>query len=122
MSRDKKAKYYDAGGHETLDIIRAKLTPEQYRGYLLGNAIKYLCRVNWKGDPVRDLEKAINYITWLTEVWASEEDPEPPNRGMGILRNFDAEDAGMDPKEKHPFPGMGPRFDPATLDPKPEGA
>jgi hypothetical protein len=68
MARDEKATHYDAGGIETLDIIRAKLTPEQYRGYLMGNVIKYLSRCNWKGDAERDLEKAANYMRWLGEV------------------------------------------------------
>lgn len=61
MSKDPKSTYYDAGGIETLDIIRAKLTPEQYKGFLLGNAIKYSCRGNFKGDPKRDAEKSAFY-------------------------------------------------------------
>ena len=69
MSRDDKSGYYDAGDIETLDIIRAKLTPEQYTGYLLGNALKYLCRLNFKGSFDRDAEKAVNYTKWLTEQY-----------------------------------------------------
>ena len=68
MSLDPNSTHYDAGGIETLDIIRAKLTPEQYRGYLLGNAIKYACRLNYKGSPQRDAEKLANYSAWLSEV------------------------------------------------------
>lgn len=67
MSRDKKSSYYDAGGIETIAIIKAKLTPEQFRGYLLGNAIKYSCRLNFKGQNERDSEKAANYSRWLKE-------------------------------------------------------
>ena len=58
---DPKSRYYDAGGVEVLEIIRAKLTPEQYQGFCLGNAIKYTCRANHKGDYDRDLEKAEFY-------------------------------------------------------------
>jgi hypothetical protein len=58
---DPKSRYYDAGGLEVLEIIRAKLTPEQYQGFCLGNAIKYTCRANYKGDYDRDLEKAEFY-------------------------------------------------------------
>ena len=65
MSRDPNSTHYDAGGIETLEIVRAKLTPEQYRGYLLGNAIKYACRLNHKGSPQRDAEKLANYSAWL---------------------------------------------------------
>lgn len=61
MSKDPKSTYYDAGGIETLDIIKAKLTSEQYKGFLLGNAIKYSCRGNFKGDPKRDAEKSAFY-------------------------------------------------------------
>lgn len=58
---DKKSNYYDAGGIVTLDIIKAKLTPEQFQGYLLGNIIKYACRANFKDNFVRDLEKVNKY-------------------------------------------------------------
>jgi hypothetical protein len=59
---DTKSRYYDAGGIEVLEIIRAKLTPEQFRGFCLGNAIKYTCRANFKDDYVRDMEKAGFYV------------------------------------------------------------
>lgn len=65
MSKDTQSGYYDAGGIETLDIIRAKLTGEQYQGYLLGNVIKYATRINFKGLDVRDAEKLANYAMWL---------------------------------------------------------
>lgn len=69
MSKDSKSSYYDAGGIETLDIIKAKLTREQYKGYLLGNAIKYNCRMNFKTprNQKRDVEKAANYNRYLKE-------------------------------------------------------
>ena len=65
---DPKASYYDAGDISTMDIIRAKLTPEQFKGFLLGNQIKYSCRLNFKGDPKRDSEKAANYARLLKEL------------------------------------------------------
>lgn len=68
MSRDPKSTYYDAGGIETLDVIKAKLTPEQYRGYLLGNAIKYACRLNFKGSAERDAEKLAVYSAELAAL------------------------------------------------------
>ena len=73
MSHDPKSNYYDAGGIETLDIIRAKPTPEQYRGYLLGNVIKYRTRLNFKGSPDRDAEKAALYAKWLAELLETEQ-------------------------------------------------
>jgi hypothetical protein len=68
MSRDERSSYYDAGGIEVLDIIRAKLTATEYKGFLKGNAIKYLCRSSFKGDELRDLEKARNYGEWLHQA------------------------------------------------------
>ena len=63
--KDPKSRYYDQGGLETLDIIKAKLTEEQYKGFLLGNCIKYSCRANWKEDFKRDVEKFTFYATEL---------------------------------------------------------
>ena len=74
MSKDKKSTYYDAGGIETLDIIKAKLTPEQYKGYLLGNILKYSCRINHKGQAERDAEKIENYSRWLGKTGFTQED------------------------------------------------
>lgn len=60
-AKDPKSRYYDAGGVEVLDVIKAKLTPEQYKGWLLGNLIKYSCRANYKGQFSRDIEKVKFY-------------------------------------------------------------
>ena len=68
MVRDPKARYYDAGGLETIDIIKAKLTPDQYRGWLLGNLIKYSCRANHKGQFNRDVEKVKFYSAEMFKV------------------------------------------------------
>lgn len=68
MSKDPKSTYYDAGGIETLDVIKAKLTTEQYQGYLLGNVIKYSCRLNFKGAPGRDAEKCAVYSKELASI------------------------------------------------------
>jgi len=65
MSQDKKSNYYDTGNIETIEIIKAKLTHEQYIGYLLGNVIKYASRLNFKGHKSRDSEKLSNYSKWL---------------------------------------------------------
>jgi len=67
MAHDVKAVYYDVGGIETIDIIKAKLTPDQFQGYCLGNIIKYACRMNYKKQMDRDIEKLGNYIKWLRE-------------------------------------------------------
>lgn len=63
-----KSGYYDAGGIETIDVIRAKLTDEQYIGFLMGNVIKYSSRINHKGSPARDAEKCAAYAGWLSQA------------------------------------------------------
>ncbi len=55
--------HYTDGGIETIDFIQAKLTPEQFVGMCVGNALKYLSRAGKKGDRVEDLRKARWYIT-----------------------------------------------------------
>ncbi len=54
--------HYFIGGIETIDYIKAKLSPEEYRGYLKGSVIKYLSRAGHKGDEKEDLEKARWYL------------------------------------------------------------
>jgi hypothetical protein len=60
--------HYTAGSSiETIDYLRAKLTPEEYRGFLLGNALKYLSRAGRKGDALEDYRKgAPERLRWVT--------------------------------------------------------
>jgi len=67
MSLDEKSSYYDAGGMEVFTVMLAKMTPEQLKGYYLGNVIKYSLRLNWKGSSERDAEKLANYSRLLKE-------------------------------------------------------
>lgn len=67
----KENTHYDAGGFSLLDIIKDNLSPEQYKGFLLGNLIKYAirhtCRSQWKGQETSDFKKASDYAKWLRE-------------------------------------------------------
>lgn len=67
MSERQRVEHYCRGGIETLDYIKAKLTPEQYEGYLLGSVHKYMGRWQDKGG-VDDLYKAQTYLGWLIEL------------------------------------------------------
>jgi len=40
---------------------------EQYKGFCLGNVIKYSCRANFKGNFGRDMEKAGFYGKFIQE-------------------------------------------------------
>lgn len=63
--KDPKSRYYNAGGIEVLDFIKAKLTPEQYEGALLFMLMKYPGRANFKGSFDRDIEKTEHYARAL---------------------------------------------------------
>ena len=56
--------HYTQGGIECIAAIEAALTPEEFRGYCKGNAIKYLWRMNYKGGK-QSLEKAMWYMKRL---------------------------------------------------------
>jgi len=60
--------HYTAGGIETIDYIQAKLTPEEFRGYLKGNVLKYSSRAGLKGDTSEDLGKLVWYANRLKTV------------------------------------------------------
>jgi hypothetical protein len=55
--------HYTKGGIETIDFIQAKLSPEEYRGYLRGNLLKYASRLGEKGSD--DAGKAAWYAQRL---------------------------------------------------------
>ena len=55
-------------GSQSMDFIAATLTPEEFRGYLRGNAIKYLVRFDKKGTPEKDMLKALDYVQRLKQV------------------------------------------------------
>ena len=58
--------HYTQGGVEVIDIIRAKLTTDEFHGYCKGNVLKYIFRANLKGG-VTDLRKAKVYLQWLID-------------------------------------------------------
>ena len=58
--------HYTAGGIETIDYIKAKLSPEGYRGYLQGNLLKYASRLGDKDSD--DAGKAAWYADRLDKL------------------------------------------------------
>jgi hypothetical protein len=63
--------HYNNGKVECIEAIEASMSPQEYRGYLKGNALKYLWRYNYKGKPQQDLNKAQWYLNKLLEVMKS---------------------------------------------------
>lgn len=59
-----KQEHYTANGIEPIEIMRQNMTQDEYRGFLLGNIIKYPLRYKRK-NGLEDLKKAKTYLTWL---------------------------------------------------------
>lgn len=45
--------------------MQANMTPEEFRGFLKGNIIKYACRCGRKDDALKEAEKIKRYAEWL---------------------------------------------------------
>lgn len=56
--------HYKTGDIECIQGIKAS-TGEHYVGYLQGNIIKYIWRFQYKGNEIKDLEKAQWYLKEL---------------------------------------------------------
>ena len=59
--------HYCSGGIECLDAIKASMPHEAFVGYLKGNVIKYIWRYDKKGQPYKDLQKALFYLRRLID-------------------------------------------------------
>lgn len=59
--------HYKVGGIETIDFIKAKLTPEEFKGYLKGNVLKYASRAGHKNNAVEDAGKLAWYANRLSK-------------------------------------------------------
>lgn len=60
-----KPDHYNKGSIEAIEAIKASMPDHEFRGYLKGNALKYLWRYDYKGKPVEDLRKCKWYIDRL---------------------------------------------------------
>jgi len=90
MSIDSKNTYYDAGGIETIDIIKAELTPERYEGYLPGSIVKYRSRMMHKDckSPLKEADKIATYTEWLAEALEKKLGVEITNNAVNKTNNF----------------------------------
>ena len=64
--------YFDAhygGTIQPLEFMQAQMEPEEFRGFLKGNIIKYVARCGKKDDPVKEVTKIIRYADWLKESY-----------------------------------------------------
>ena len=67
-----KPYHYNTGNIECIDAIKNSMSLVEFKGYLKGNAIKYLWRYDKKHQTRQarseDLKKAVWYIEKLCEV------------------------------------------------------
>ena len=57
--------HYNTGNIECIEAIEESMSSVAFKGYLKGNAMKYLWRYDYKGKQVEDLEKAQWYLAKL---------------------------------------------------------
>jgi hypothetical protein len=57
--------HYNSGEVECIDAIKASMSCQEWRGYLKGNAVKYLWRYQYKNKPVEDIAKCQYYLDKL---------------------------------------------------------
>lgn len=58
--------HYTNNGIQPIEIMKANMTKEKFRGFLEGNILKYPLRYEDK-NGLEDLKKAKTYLTWLIE-------------------------------------------------------
>ena len=56
--------HYNQGAFEVIEIIKDILTPEEFKGYIKGNIMKYVTREAYK-NGVEDLKKAQWYLNYF---------------------------------------------------------
>ena len=65
MDMVNQPKHYMVGGIETIEYLKAKSTPEEFKGHLRLTALKYLSRTGYKNDALEDLKKGQWYLNRL---------------------------------------------------------
>jgi hypothetical protein len=60
--------HYTSKDIQPWEAMQAWMTEEQFKGFLMGNVIKYIARFQDKGG-VLDLQKCKHYLDKLIEVW-----------------------------------------------------
>lgn len=64
--------YVLSDGSDSMEVLAKILGSDEFKGFLRGNAIKYLIRYKLKGG-IEDLKKAMDYIARLEAVEETEE-------------------------------------------------
>ena len=67
MTDWKNPEHYQKKDFEAIEVIKSVLTEEQFTGYLIGNSLKYLLRVNDKDTVQMNIGKAEWYASRLEQ-------------------------------------------------------
>lgn len=65
--------HYTNRKYEVIDVMHDTMTPEQFKGYLIGCVIKYIMRWDKKDNPKQDLQKARWYLQTLHDTIEEEQ-------------------------------------------------
>ena len=72
MSDNINPDHYTKGGIETIEYMQAKMSKEEFYGFIKGNALKYISREGLKSekltDKINDCKKAIWYLEQMIKV------------------------------------------------------
>ena len=83
-NRQEGGDHYARKSIQPWDAMAAWMTPEEFKGFLKGNAIKYLARAGSKGDALTDILKAQHYLEKLIEVERDGKDSSATAPGVAL--------------------------------------
>lgn len=63
--------HYTSIGMQPIEVMKANMTQQEFKGFLKGNIEKYLWRR--KGQDLLDYKKIVVYAQWLVE-WEEQND------------------------------------------------
>lgn len=66
------AGHYQVGSKQPIEIMQEVMTPEEFRGYLRGNIIKYALRLGHKDEVSKEAQKIQQYSEWLVKALTGE--------------------------------------------------
>ena len=60
----KAAQHYIDSAMQPIEFMQTVMTSEQFRGFCIGNVVKYLARAPYKQQEASDKAKALQYAYW----------------------------------------------------------
>ena len=64
----KEATHYQVGRIQPIEVMQDVMTPEQLKGFLRGNIMKYALRLGHKDDELKEAEKIKAYASMLVDL------------------------------------------------------